>query len=116
MIENLPKRAYVHGYRGFDSKNGNTYFHIDIYVENKLVFASQDYEYGYESQYLHKAITWLNEHYKTDDYFNYENVDHDVVDLNTWREFLRLHRPVIYHCEWIDFDTSDYVPIGESEE
>lgn len=93
MIEKLPKLAYVQGYRGFDSPNGNTYFHIDIYVDQKLVYATQNKQNGYESQYLHEAITWLNEHYRTDNYFNYDNVDHDVVDHN-WREFLRLHRPV----------------------
>ena len=93
MIKNLPKLAYVQGYRGFDSLNGNTYFHIDIYVGQKLVYATQDYDYGDKSDYLDEAIAWLNEHYKTDDYFNYNNVDHDVVDHN-WREFLRLHRPV----------------------
>ena len=93
MINNLPKQAYVQGYRGFNWLWGDTYFHIDIYAEGKLVYASLEYKLGNESQYLNEAIRWLNEHYKTDD-FNHDNVDHDVVDVS-WREFARLlHRTV----------------------
>lgn len=51
---------FIEGRLWFDKVNGNTYFSNRIWINGKVVY-EMPMEYGYDLQYLHRAIQHLHE-------------------------------------------------------
>jgi hypothetical protein len=51
---------FIEGRLWFDKINGNTYFSNRIWINGKVTY-EMPMEYGYEEQYLHRAIQYLHE-------------------------------------------------------
>jgi hypothetical protein len=51
---------FIEGRLWFDKTYGNTYFSNRIWINGKVVY-EMPMEYGYELQYLHRAIQYLHE-------------------------------------------------------
>ena len=51
---------FIEGRLWFDKINGNTYFSNRIWINGRVTF-EMPMEYGYEMQYLHRAIQHLQE-------------------------------------------------------
>jgi len=52
--------VFVEGRLWFDKTYGNTYFSNRIWINGKVIF-EMPMEYGYELQYLHRAVQHLHE-------------------------------------------------------
>lgn len=59
----------IFGRRWFERTNGNTYFSVQIWIDDRLAHTIP-YEYGYDDQYLQAAMDWLedNGHIKREHY------------------------------------------------
>ena len=68
------------GRRWFDSKWGNTYHSVQVFVNNQLV-GEEPYAYGYDDQYIQTAFEILQEH----GYF----ADKSYYDFNDDRRYNR---------------------------
>jgi len=53
-----PNSLFIEGRLWFDKVNGNTYFSNRVWVDGKIVFI-MPMEYGYETQYEHRALEEL---------------------------------------------------------
>ena len=51
---------FIEGRLWFDKVNGNTYFSNRVWINGRVIF-EMPMEYGYEMQYLHRAIQKLQE-------------------------------------------------------
>lgn len=51
---------FIEGRLWFDKINGNTYFSNRIWINGKVVY-EMPMEYGYDLQYLHRAIQYLHD-------------------------------------------------------
>ena len=51
---------FIEGRLWFDKINGNTYFSNRIWINGKVTF-EMPMEYGYDLQYLHRAIQYLHD-------------------------------------------------------
>lgn len=52
--------VFVEGRLWFDKTYGNTYFSNRIWINGKVTF-EMPMEYGYEEQYVHRAVQYLQE-------------------------------------------------------
>lgn len=51
---------FIEGRLWFDKVNGNTYFSNRIWINGSVVY-EMPMEYGYDEQYVHRAIAYLHE-------------------------------------------------------
>lgn len=87
------KKVEIYGKRWFQRSYGNTYFSVEIHINNNFVHKI-DYQYGYGDQFQHVAFKWLKEngYVKTDEntwswrYFKENNIEYSVYAQDVKRK------------------------------
>lgn len=74
------RSIFIEGRLWFDKINGNTYFSNRVWVNGKIAFV-MPFEYGYELQFLHRALNELKERGYTNTTTLWELRDEQGIDV-----------------------------------
>lgn len=74
------RSIFIEGRLWFDKINGNTYFSNRVWVNGKIAF-TMPLEYGYDLQFLHRALIELKDRGYTDTIKLWELRDEQGIDV-----------------------------------
>ena len=80
LASKAEKSVFIEGRLWFDKVNGNTYFSNRVWVDGKIAFI-MPMEYGYDLQFMHRALQELKERGYTDTARAYELRDEQGINL-----------------------------------
>ena len=80
LVTKAEKSVFIEGHLWFDKSGGNTYFSNRVWVDGKVAF-QMGLEYGYDLQYMNRALQELKDRGYTNTARAYELRDEQGINL-----------------------------------